>query len=130
MERWAHAKKSIPRTDVIGLSLCLDAYKEYDSYVINNFGLTDPFLARTQMPSTRPAHKYGLFPLAEDIVRVRKMYGFRQGAFRQCVEAGEAPQWIKKNLRTLETIERKAYNTRNFWENLLLAIRPIGKIKP
>lgn len=127
---WALRKKSIPQSEVVTLNICFDAYEKYDTFVISSFGLTDPFLARTKMPSIRPAHKYGLFELAEDLVMVRKKFGFRQGAFRQAIAADEAPPWIEKNLQTLEAIERKAYNTHNFWKNLRLAIKPVGTIKP
>jgi hypothetical protein len=129
-KEWALRETPISKESVIAFSRCFEAYVKYDTFVINSFGLTDPFLARARMPSIRPAHKYGLFPLAEDLVRVRKKYGFSQGAFRRCVMAREAPPWIENNLQSLEDIERKVYNTHNFWENLSLALKRTGKIEP
>jgi hypothetical protein len=128
--RWVQEGKSIPRTKVVDLSLCFEAYQRFDTFVINKFGLTDAFLARTRMASVRPAHKYGLFSLAADIVEVRRKYGFRRGAFRESITAEEAPSWIERNIEVLEVIERKTYNTHNLLDNLSLALKPVGKIRP
>jgi hypothetical protein len=130
MKRWEREKKTIFQSNVEMTGICYSAYMGFDRNFIISYGLTDAFLARTQMPSDRAAHKEGLNPLAEDIVQVRQVYGFRRDAFRQASNSGNAPEWVDKNLLILEAIERKVYNTHNFWENLLLALKPIRKIRP
>jgi hypothetical protein len=126
---WAREFKTITKENVFTTGTCYEAFKNFDSYVINYFGLTDAFLARSSMPSLLPGHKYGLIPFAEELVNVREKYGFRRGAFRRMVLAKDAPEWIELNLEKLEVIERKVYNTQNFWENFSLALKPVPKIK-
>lgn len=83
------------------------------------------------MPSYRAAHKYGLVPLAEDILHIRSQYGFVPGAFDMAISGDKtAPVWIVKNIDTIRKIERKVYNEHNFFENMRLAFLPIEKIVP
>lgn len=110
--------------------ICATAYRLFNYQFIHDLGLTEPFLARTNMKSDRPGHKYGFLPLGADILSIRKKYGFGSGAFRKAVETGEAPEWVKKNLATIEKIELKAYNRHNFLENLGLALTSTGRIEP
>jgi hypothetical protein len=94
-------------------------------------GLTDAILARTEMKSVRPAHKVGLWPLAEDIVSIHKASDLvGRGMYRRAVEKGNSPKWVEKNLETIEVIERKIYNNHNFWENLKLAFTFPKRVKP
>jgi len=115
--------------DVIWCPNCYFAYTAFPCQVINGLGLTDPFLARTEMRSERAAHKFGLMPLAEDMVRIRKKYGFRKGAFRTATENGDAPAWVEENLTTIERIEQKVYNEHAFFENLRIAFMRTGRIR-
>ncbi|MDT8300329.1 MAG: hypothetical protein RQ760_02525 [Sedimentisphaerales bacterium] len=110
---------------------CQNAYLHAALPVIQNLGLTEPFLARIQMRSNRPAHKFGLIPFAEDILHIRSEYGFVRGAFDVAIsEDTKTPVWIVKNIDTIRKIERKVYNEHNFFENIKLAFLPIEKIIP
>jgi len=110
---------------------CQNAYLHAALPVIQNLGLTEPFLARIQMRSNRPAHKFGLIPFAEDILHIRSEYGFVRGAFDMAIsEDTSTPAWIVKNIETIRKIERKVYNEHNFFENIKLAFLPTGKIIP
>jgi hypothetical protein len=130
MIKWREQETHIPQSRILSTAGCLQAYKAFDSYIIQDLGLTEPFLARTIMKSNRPAHKQGLRPLAQDIAQVRKQHGFRKGGFEEMVKSGEAPLWIRNNLGTIQAIENKVYNDHHFGENILLALRPAGKIDP
>ena len=109
---------------------CSRNYTLLDMKVIHP-GLTDAILARTEMKSVRPAHKVGLWPLAEDIVSIHKASDLvGRGMYRRAVEKGNAPKWVEKNLEAIEVIEHKIYNTHNFWENLKLAFTFPKRVKP
>jgi hypothetical protein len=112
-------------------SWCQNGYLHQAIPIIHNLGLTEPFLARTKMRSDRPAHKYGLRPIAHDIMRIRGRYGFGRGVFDQVLAESKNPQrWIVKNIDSLRIIENKVYNKHNFIENLRLALTPVAKISP
>jgi hypothetical protein len=71
----------------------------------------------------RPAHKWGLYPLAVDIVRMyRSGIEPEPGAFRRYVDEGGSPGWMGRNLESLEVIERKVWNKHDVIENLRLAL--------
>ena len=109
---------------------CATAYQLDDYFVINQLGLTDPFLARTKMAVDRPAHKFGLIPLAEDLVQLRCQNGFRKGMFADGFQSQSIPVWIEANKEKLIQIEEKIYNHHNFIENLRLAFTHINAIIP
>jgi hypothetical protein len=112
-------------------SWCQNGYLHQAIPIIHNLGLTEPFLARTNMRSDRPAHKYGLRPIAHDIMRIRGRYGFGRGVFDQVVAESKNPQnWIVKNIDSLRAIENKVYNKHDFIENLRLALTPVAKLAP
>lgn len=115
---------------VLDLGNCRRAYVAIDSPVIQSFGLTDPFLARTSMRADRPAHKYGLLPLASDLQAIRSRYGFEAGAFDRAIADGDAPGWVLANIESLRQIEAKAYNDHRPRENLALALAPAARIEP
>ncbi|MHC4799647.1 MAG: hypothetical protein ACYTF1_23685, partial [Planctomycetota bacterium] len=122
------ARSDLP---IIADSWCQNAYLHAALPTIQGLGLTEPFLARTRMRSERPAHKYGLHPLAEDLLRIRSEYGFVPGAFDMAIsEDTVIPAWIVKNIDTIRKIEQKVYNEHNFFENMRLAFLPIDKIVP
>jgi hypothetical protein len=102
---------------------CVESYCHFDLRIVQHFGLTEPFLARTDSPTTRPSHKHGLIPLAKDLVEMRRgRRNLDRGMFRRLVERGRAPEWIARNLETIEVIERKVYNRHELRENLRLAL--------
>ena len=112
-------------------SWCQNGYLHQALPVIHNLGLTEPFLGRTKMRSDRPAHKYGLRPLAHDILRIRGQFGFGRGVFDRAIAESQNPQkWIVKNIESLRAIENKVYNQHDFLENLQLALTPVQKIVP
>jgi len=111
---------------------CAGIYRQPRARAVHSLGLTDPFLARTLMPHDRPAHKWGLVPLARDIARLVGAEGNepRVGLFRRALEAGKAPPWVAANLATLEVVERKAFNRHHLLENLRLALTFPSKVDP
>ncbi len=111
---------------------CATIYGKPRERVVHSLGLTDPFLARTRMRSDRPAHKYGLVPIARDLRMLLLANGNRPhvGMFREAVRNGSAPRWALGNLETLAILERKAYNRHDRLENTRLAVFFPAKIDP
>ncbi|NQT85648.1 hypothetical protein HQ560_02725, partial [bacterium] len=130
MRAYRRDHPDMPATHIVASSRCMLSFKDFSAYIIQDLGLTEPFLARTIMRSNRPAHKLGLVPMGAKIAEIRQRYGFRQGAFRAAIEDGNAPSWVAPNLDIIERIERKAYNRHNFVENLALAFTPAERIDP
>ena len=130
--RQRHAREAAAggkQTPVIALGWCQTAYLHPAAAYIQVWGLTEAFLARTAMPADRPAHKFGLLPLAKALVPIRAKYGFGPGAFDQAVAEDPAtPAWVARNIGTLRQIGQKVYNRHLFCENLRLALRPVPKI--
>lgn len=123
--------KTLDGLPITSDSWCQNGYLHQALPVIHNLGLTEPFLGRTKMRSDRPAHKYGLRPLAHDILRIRGQFGFGRGVFDRAIAESQNPQkWIVKNIESLRMIENKVYNTHNFAENLRLALTPVRQIVP
>lgn len=87
---WRTATSDRSPTPLIADHWCQTAYLHPASPVIHSLGLTEPFLARTRMHSDRPAHKFGLRPLAEDLLNIRCQYGFVCGAFDNVMSDGRA----------------------------------------
>jgi len=123
-------KKNLDKKEIYAEAVCHRNYINAGIPIIFSLGLTEPFLARTIMASGRPAHKYGLKPLAEDIVRIRSKYGFGVGIFEKALNNGENAPWIKDNLSQLKYIEQKAYNEHKFVDNLIIALSKTKKIDP
>jgi len=111
---------------------CAGIYARPEDRAVHSLGLTDPFLARARMPHARPGHKWGLVRMARAIGRLELATGNRpaRGMFRQALESGIAPVWVRANLPTLEVIERKAFNRHRFRENLRLALTFPDAIEP
>jgi len=127
----ALANPKLRESRILCQGWCVKSYVSFDKRIISVFGLTDAILARTEMNSARPAHKYGLFTLAEDIRSILiSSEKIGRGMYRKAVEEGRAPEWIENNLESIEIIERKIYNTHDFSENLKLALAFPSKIKP
>ncbi len=110
---------------------CVRLFYAFDSYAIHWWGLTEPVLARSTVPSDRPGHRYGLVPLAKELARVRRGSSPARGlgVFRRAVRARRAPDWIRDNLGSIEVLEHKMYNHHHFLENLRLALTPVAPIQ-
>lgn len=121
--RYREAGLSAADFDVFGEGWCVRTWKRFSQSLIHKDGLTDAILARAKVPSRRAAHKPGLKDYTADVVALRQREGFRAGAARAWVENGDAPAWIVRNLETLDTIERKAFNRHDLLENLGLVLR-------
>ncbi len=126
----AIARYQQQKEDIAAEGQCRSAYLHPRSLVIHRLGLTDPFLARTVMKSDRPAHKFGLIPLTNDIVALRKKYGFRRNAFSDVIAEEAAPKWVLHNIASLTLIEAKAYNEHSFLENMKIAFKRVQSIRP
>jgi len=110
---------------------CVRAYVKFNHRIVNTYGLTDAFLARTDTPSGRPGHKLGLIPMAHHLAEAQTALGWSgRGMYRAIQETGMAPPWIGGNLETLELIESKVYNQKDLWENLALAFTRVPKVDP
>jgi hypothetical protein len=111
---------------------CRANWKRFWQRVVHGFGLTDAFLARMTVDEWRPGHKVDLGPMASQILALQREHGTGRGMFRRAVESGTAPAWVRRNLDTLERIERKVYNRHDLGENLGLALRfpPRIEIRP
>ena len=111
---------------------CGTIYVSPRQRAVHSLGLTDPFLARTRMPAERPAHKFGLIPLANDLRSLIEATGNEPhvGMFREAADSGRAPAWVLGNLDTLTTLARKAYNRGDVLENLGLSLTFPAKVDP
>jgi hypothetical protein len=116
--------------EVTNTGWCEWAYRIPNLRVIQNLGLTDPILARVEIPHDRPAHKTGLQPMALDIEAVHRSYTAAPGMYRMAVESGHAAPWIRDNLESIELIERKIYNRHDPLENLWLVTLFPARIEP
>jgi len=122
--------ESIYRKTLPG-SRCDKNYIRIRVRMIHSLGLTDAILARTEMSADRPAHKWGLIPLAGDIVWIHRVSdNIGRGMYRKAAVEGDAPKWVKENLESIEVVEQKIYNEHNLWENLKLALTFPKKIRP
>lgn len=131
MQEYKKLSKEFKYEDTIEAFGCKFAYIAFNKKIIHRLGLTDAILAHTDMKSDLPAHKFGLRPLGDDLIAISKSSQYiGKGMYRKAVEDGRAPEWIKKNLASIEIIERKIYNNHDFGENLKLAFTFPPKIKP
>ena len=127
-----NAEPTPPYKDTKASPLCYDMHKDFDTRYVHSLGLTDPILARVDVEYKRPAHKWGLTFLANDMVKIYREAGNTPGpgVFRRAVDEGRAPEWIVKNIDTIEMIERRMFNRHHFFENLRLALTPIPRMDP
>lgn len=109
---------------------CFAAYYCPDMRIVHAFGLTDPFLSRTDIPIDRPAHRNGLKRLAEDLrdLLLTHQFQYHPGLLREICLQNQAPVWIQENLDEMEIVEKKMLNTHRFWENARLAFTFSGVI--
>ncbi len=121
--RYLDAHLSARDFDVYGEGWCVRTWKRFSQSLIHKDGLTDPILARAKVPSHRAAHKRGLKQFTPDVVTLRQRYGFKAGAARAWVAAGDAPKWLAHNIETIDAIESKAFNRHALFENVALVLR-------
>jgi hypothetical protein len=112
---------------------CVALYKDPANRAVHLLGLTDPILARVDMPMDRPSHKLGLQPLALDIAQLMRRYHVggppSTGLYEQAVQDATAPLWMVYNLDKIHVIERKEYNRHRLGENLRLALTGVGRLE-
>lgn len=132
MRRYRSENIEFRYVDTIEPAGCRLSYVRFNKRVIHKLGLTEPLLARTDMKTDlAPAHKLGLRPLGDDIIKIYRTSDFvGRGMYRKAVEDGRAPDWIKTNLASIEIIEKKMFNRHDFIENLKLAFTFPPKITP
>jgi hypothetical protein len=124
------ATPEAPYIDVISEGWCATAWASMDCYIVQRYGLTNPILARSDIPSDLPGHKRGLFPLSVDIRDIISRNGavWTAGMFERAMSERQAKEWISGNIDAITLLERKALNRHKFGENLLLALRPVPVI--
>jgi len=110
---------------------CENDYENIRKRIIHGWGLTDAILARIQVNIPGMSGHSPVLSFAKDLLNLQKASEYiGRGMYRKAVEEGRAPEWIKKNLDTIEIIERKIYNNHDFLENLTLAFKFPPKIIP
>lgn len=111
---------------------CREGYERLDWFVVQSFGLTDPVLPHVidPAPSFQAGHRWGVAPLAHDLVAVRfKAFGpagmdaaalpdDRESVYQAASERREVPPWIFRNRRALSAIERRTHRPRALWADL------------
>jgi len=108
---------------------CFQSYREFDVEVVQRWGLTDPFLARVELPWQRPGHRFALVSFAERLVTIREeaRAGKRPEDWREMFVAGHViPTWARRHLDEMAILEAKRTNRQNFFENLQLSFRFVG----
>jgi hypothetical protein len=122
------SERQLNQTNVAIGGFCAALFFAFDSFVIHSWGLTQPILARADVPTDRPGHKYGLRPLAQDLAAVYRAEPRGRGMFQRAVADGKAPSFVRENLTRIRVLERKMYNQHAFGENLKLALARPGPI--
>ena len=110
---------------VISSYLCWKLYKNFDRRNVHTLGLTDSYLARTNLEGDWPAHNWALVLVGQEIETLIKQQPRkrpRRGMFRAAFLAGRAPAWVEPNLESLSILEQKIYNRHDFIDNLALAL--------
>ena len=110
---------------------CATMFNDFEHRYVHGYGLTEPFLARMNVPEQRPAHKADLLLLAKDLVTLRQRFpDTHVGVSERAMAAGVAPRWMMESRAQVALIERRLYNEHDFWENLESARRRIPRIDP
>ena len=108
---------------------CQTMFEDFAHKYVHFCGLTEPILARVDVPEQRPGHKAGLLPLAHDLALIRTRYrnpGI--GVADRAIRDGLAPRWIVVNQSKVRMVEARMYNSHNLLANIAQALRPVGTI--
>jgi hypothetical protein len=103
---------------------CRTGYEQFDTRVVHNYGLTDPFLARVPGEFGRPGHKF-VQDKADELVLLEKAAARAHGRPIDVAywrKRRGAPKWVKRNADAMLVLERKMLNRHDFGENLALAL--------
>jgi hypothetical protein len=123
-----------PRQEPITLSdaWCVRMFKRFPERLVHLDGLTDKIAAYLAAEPWRPGHRGTPDKArAAELARIQREYGrWGPGLYRQAVEDGEAPEWIARNLETIEQLERKVYNRHRWGENLRATFTFPDRIRP
>jgi hypothetical protein len=118
---------------VVSEGWCYDAFVAFDARVVHRWGLTDPILARLDLPWSRPGHRKGLDAFARQLMYHQQFAarGERELRFRAAdTKRQRLPDWIRKNLDAVDLLQRKMYNSHRWKENIALAVRFVGRYSP
>jgi hypothetical protein len=127
----AYAQASSSHLGVATHGNCAPMFNDFENRYVHGYGLTEPFLARINVPEQRPAHKQDLVRLAKDLVTLRQLFpDTRAGVSERAMAAGIAPPWMQKNRAQVAMIEKRLYNQHEFLENLRNALKRIPRLDP
>jgi len=108
---------------------CATMYNQLERQFVHAYGLTDPILARMDVPEERPAHKPGLFGPARELAWIRSRYrSTRLGLATRAISDGVAPHWMVRNEVKIRMIEQRMYNSHSFLNNFVISLDRIGLI--
>lgn len=116
---------------------CRDAYAHLGWFEVQSLGLTEPVLAHMvdPFPLSQAGHRWGVVPLAQDLVRVRMgglgsldgpppaLRDVDDSVYLGAVRRGEAAPWIVRNIGALDAIEHRTHRPRAPWSNVMQAFR-------
>jgi hypothetical protein len=111
-------------------TLCVDMFNDLQKRYVHGYGLTEPILARVDVPEQRPGHKNDLIGLAKEIMAIRLRYPETSvGVTDRAIAGGVAPAWMVVNRDKIRLVEERMYNSHEFFTNLQSAFRRIGSIE-
>jgi hypothetical protein len=110
---------------------CVDNFKEFETHISHRWGLTDPILARLDLPQGKAGHALGMYLYATHLASIRRFLNADAsvGMLGRAEANGRTlPDWVLNNQDTLAQIERRMYNRHRPLENLRAALTPIPRI--
>jgi hypothetical protein len=136
IRRFRH--RTFPYRWVAETGWCRAGYEHPDWFIVQSFGLTDPVLAHVIDPerSTHAGHRWGVLPLARDLVRIRLRALQREqpsfatpspdpeSVYGAAARRHEAPAWMERNLGALEVIEERTRGKREWRRSVIAALHP------
>jgi hypothetical protein len=126
----AYRLASAEHTGIASDVLCAAMFNDFRRRYVHGYGLTEPILARVDVPEQRPGHKEDLVALAKDLVSLRSRYPDTEAEIvDQAIGGGGAPEWIVANRAKIRLIDDRMYNSHRFFENLTAALSHIGPIE-
>ena len=128
LDRYDHQDASL--SDFKVECWCQSMFEDIGNRYVHFCGLTEPILARVDVPEQRPGHKAGLLPLAYDLARIRSHYHYvKRGITDIAIRDGLAPKWLSANRNKTRMVEARMYNSHDFIENLEQSLRRVGTIR-